>query len=187
MSHCIKKLWAGNTALFLMLAFGPLPPIMMLALGFSELVFNWVVLWCESVLQPRVGAEWVLLGLSVLSLWHLCGVSALQVEAGRMKGDLVFFCSLPTMQLCCSGVWGKTRSNSNPYLLSFSYDPWMGAGRKKHPSLLGCLGWHLCNPEMRRDGRKQKEVKIRFQPCSLFMSRATRFPGMCASLVSEYT
>lgn len=139
MSHCIKKLWAGNTALFLMLAFGPLPLIMMLALGFSELVFNWVVLRRESVLQPRVGAEWVLLGLSVLSLWHLCGVSALQVGAGRMKGICSSFAPCPQCNSVALGCGERPEAIATHTSCHLAMTPEWELGERSIPIFLAAL------------------------------------------------
>lgn len=149
-----------------MLAFGPLLLIMMLALGFSEFVFNWVVLWRESVQQPRVGAEWVLLGLSVRSLWHLCGVSAPLVEAGRTKGDLIFFCSLPTMHSVALGCGERPEAIATHPSCDLAMTPWLGAGRKKHPNVLGCLDWHLCNPETRRKNKRRLKSDSGHVHCS---------------------
>lgn len=136
---------------------------------------------------PLEGAEWVWSGLSALSPRHLCRPSTPQVEVGWMKGELVLFASCPQWNS------GALRCGEGPEAMAThsSCDitmvpDWELGARSIPPDLLGYPGWHHCNPEMRADGKRQTWVKMSFQPCSLFMLRFTTFPGMCASLLSEY-
>lgn len=72
------------------------------------------------------------------------------MEDARMKGELVIFAtSLQWNSALGCGEEPETRATHS----------WLGAGRKKHPDLLGYSAWHQCNLEMRADGTNKSRLR----------------------------